>query len=203
MLITEDQSTERLKSFFHLMVIAAKLYRANPNNPPKLMDINGEDVQQLLGSLYKHNVRYLLVGGMAGIVHGHNRTTHDMDVWVQIGQQNKDNLITALLENEVAGATYLKDVPLLFGWTSVQVGRYGFTLDMGYAMKAFSEVDFDACYNRALDASFDGVPFKVIHLNDLIIEKKATGRPKDLADVEELLKVATINRNALDPDKMD
>ena len=65
---------------------------------------------------------------------------------------------------------------------------------MGHALKAFDAVDFAACYDRAVDATFDDVPFKVIHLNDLITEKLATGRPKDLSDADELTKI----KNELD-----
>ncbi|MBD2700909.1 hypothetical protein IC229_09690 [Spirosoma sp. BT702] len=176
------------------MHTASKLYHANPKNPPKSMDIADSDVEQLLESLNRHQVQYLLVGGMAGVVHGHVRTTQDMDIWLKSDDQNKANLIQALDENGVAGAAYLKDVPLIFGWTSVAVGKYGFTLDMGYSLKAFGEIDFDVCYERAIDATFDGITFKVIHLNDLIAEKKATNRPKDQIDVDELIKIK--DRNA-------
>lgn len=179
----------RLTSFVNLMNVVGTFYRANPANLPKRMDISREDVTDLFKSLNKHGVRYLLVGGMAIALHGHIRATEDLDLWIQIGESNKENLIAALLENNVAGAPYLKDVPLLFGWTSVVAGRRGFTLDMGHSLKAFSDQDFDACYTRAPGASFDGVPFKVIHLNDLITEKQATGRLKDLSDIEELTKL--------------
>ncbi|QIP17664.1 hypothetical protein G8759_04710 [Spirosoma aureum] len=158
------------------------------------MDIADDDVQSLLESFNRHNVQFLLVGGMAGVIHGHVRTTQDMDLWLKSDEQNKVNLILALEENEVAGAAYLKGVPLIFGWTSVSVGKYGFTLDMGYSLKAFRDVDFDTCYQRAIDVTFDGVSFKVIQLNDLITEKLATGRAKDIGDVEELIKLK--DRNA-------
>ena len=154
------------------------------------MNIADDDVQNLLESLNQHNVQFLLVGGMAGVIHGHVRTTQDMDLWLKSDEENKLNLIRALEENGVA---YLKDVPLIFGWTSVAVGNYGFSLDMGYNLKAFRDIDFDTCYERSLEASFDGVPFRVIHLNDLITEKLATGRAKDIGDVEELIKLK--NRN--------
>lgn len=179
----------RLTRFVGLMDVVATFYRANPNNPPKRMDISREDVTELFRSLNEHRVQYLLVGGLATALHGYVRATEDLDLWIRTGDDNQANLITALRENDVAGAEYLKDVPLLFGWTSVAVGKRGFTLDMGHALKAFADTNFDACYARAVDASFDGVPFKVIHLNDLITEKLATGRPKDLLDVEELHKI--------------
>lgn len=188
----------QLTRFVNLMDVVGTFYRANPANQPKSMDVSREDVTDLFKSLNHHNVRYLLVGGMATTLHGHIRATEDLDLWIQIGESNKQNLIAALTENNVVGAAYLKDIPLLSdrtrpGWTSVVAGKRGFTLDMGNALKAFSDEDFDVCYTRALDASFDGVPFKVIHLNDLIIEKRATGRLKDLSDAEELIKIKERN----------
>jgi len=187
--ITES-SQGRFSRFFELMAVVHKLYHANPANTPRKMDISSHDVQRLLESLNKHQVRYLLVGGMASVLHGHVRATADMDLWIQKDVANMASLIAALRENEVAGAELLKDMPLVFGWTSVQVGRNGFTLDLGHSLKAFTEADFDTCYARAVDAQFDGIPFKVIHLTDLLIEKRATGRAKDLLDVEELSKLA-------------
>lgn len=180
---------DHLTRFVGLMNVVATFYRANPDNPPKRIDISREEVTELFRSLNKHNVQYLLVGGMATALHGYIRATEDLDLWVRVGDENKANLITALLENDVAGAAHLKDVSLLLEWTSVVASKRGFTLDMGHAPKAFSDDDFDLCYSRASDASFDGVPFKVIQLNDLIIEKQAAGRMKDLGDVEELTKL--------------
>lgn len=160
------------------------------------MAISQDDVQTLFRSLNKHNVQYLLVGGMANIVHGYIRATEDLDLWIKLGDSNKANLIQALLENEVAGAEHLANVPLLFGWTTVAVGKRGFTLDMGHALKAFADIEFDACYARAHPATFDDVPFNVIHLQDLITEKRAVGRPKDLGDVDELTKLTDFKGNA-------
>ncbi|MCY7357396.1 MAG: hypothetical protein LH609_07960 [Rudanella sp.] len=188
-------ATTNLLQFVRLMEVVNTLWKANPNNSPKRMDISRDDVQTLFIALNRHNVRYLLVGGLAGVVHGHVRATQDLDLWIQVGDDNKDRLILALQENDVAGAELLKNTPLLFGWTSVVTGENGLTLDMGHALKAFGELDFDACYGRSLLASFDGVPFRVIHLSDLIKEKQATGRLKDLADVEELQKIQK-DRNA-------
>lgn len=185
---------ERMMSFERLMGVVTTFYRANPKNSPKPMDISRDEVKDLFRSLNSHQVNYMLVGGMALAMHGYVRATQDLDLWIRVDADNKTKLIAALSENGVAGAEHLKDVPLLFGWSSVTVGKRGFTLDMGHALKAFDAVDFDACYERAVDATFDDVPFKVIHLNDLITEKLATGRPKDLGDVDELTKI----KNELD-----
>jgi predicted nucleotidyltransferase len=62
-------------------------------------------------------------------------------------------------------------------------------LDLRHALKAFSELDFDACYERALQADFDGIPFQVLRLPDLIKEKATTAGPKDLGDLEALQRI--------------
>ncbi len=178
-----------LDRFVGLMQVANAFHRGNSANPPKLMDISQDDVQALFQSLNKHDVQYLLVGGMANIVHGYIRATEGLDLWIKPGDTNKANLIQALLENEVTGAEHLANVPLLFNWSTVSIGKRGFTLDMGHALKAFADTEFDACYARACAATFDDVPFNVIHLQDLITEKRAVGRPKDLGDVDELIKL--------------
>jgi predicted nucleotidyltransferase len=193
--VQPHNATTHLMQFVRLMEVVNSLYHANSNNPRRQMDISRDDVQTLFNSLNQHYVRYLLVGGLAGVVHGHIRATQDLDLWIEVGEENKARLISALEENEVAGAYLLKDTPLLFGWTSIVTGKNGLTLDMGHSLKAFGELDFDACYKRAVEASFDGVPFWVIHLNDLIKEKQTTGRLKDLADVEELQKLSNRNRD--------
>lgn len=187
---TKSPYFENIEALSRLNKLAGKLYRSNPLNKKKVfMDISSEDVQHLLESLNKYEVKYLLVGGMAGVVHGHIRTTQDMDLWVKSGPENTKALISALAENEVPGSDLLMGMPLIFGWTSVRFGLYGFELDLGHSLKAFAEADFDACYERALKADFDGIPFSVIHLRDLITEKTATARAKDLADLEELQRI--------------
>lgn len=186
----KSQHYENIASLGRLNRLAEKLYRSNPLNKKKVaMDISSDDVQNLLEGLNRFQVKYLLVGGMAGVVHGHIRTTQDMDLWVKNDEVNTKALVNALLANDVVGANLLQGMPLIFGWTSVRFGLSGFELDLGHSLKAFSETDFDACYERALQADFDGISFQVIHLQDLIKEKAATARPKDLADLEELQRI--------------
>ncbi|MCE6989045.1 DUF6036 family nucleotidyltransferase [Dyadobacter sp. CY323] len=183
----QERYAENIEALVRLNNLAGKLYRSNPLNKKKVfMDISSDDVLNLLKSLNKYGVKYLLVGGMAGVVHGHIRTTQDMDLWIKKDPDNAIAFVRALNENDVPGADLLRDMPLIFGWTSVRFGLSGFELDLGHSLKAFQESDFDSCYERALIADFEGVSFSVIHLRDLIIEKKATARAKDLADVEEL-----------------
>lgn len=179
-----------LTAFRRLMRVASKFYHANPANPPRNMDLGDDDVQNLLRSFNAHDVRYLLVGGFAVMLHGYARTTQDLDVWVQSGDENRGRLIEALQEVGVAGADLLRENPLIFGWTSLRFGKGGFELDLGEELKVFRALDFDGCHARAIQAQFDGVPFRILHLNDLLREKQSTGRLQDLADAEELQKIA-------------
>lgn len=178
-----------LTGFRRLMRMASKFYHANPANPPRSMDLGDDDVQNLLRCFNAHGVRYLLVGGFAVMLHGYARTTQDLDVWVQSGAENRGRLIEALQEVGVAGADLLRENPLVFGWTSLRFGKGDFELDLGEELKVFRAPDFDGCYERATQAEFDGVPFRVLHLNDLLREKQNTGRLQDLADAEELQKI--------------
>jgi hypothetical protein len=87
----KSRYSENIENFSRLNRLAGKLYRSNPlNKKPVCVDISSEDVQQLLESLNRYHVRYLLIGGMAGIVHGHIRTTRDMDLWIKNEGENTE-----------------------------------------------------------------------------------------------------------------
>lgn len=172
------------------MHTASKFYHANPANPPLSMNLGDRDVQDLLRSFNRHGVRYLVVGGFAVMLHGHTRTTQDLDVWVESGVENRNLLVKALQEVGVAGAELLRDNPLIFGWTSLRFGEGTFELDLGEELVAFRSLDFNDCFQRAVQSELDGVLFRVLHLQDLLREKRSTGRLQDLADAEQLEKIA-------------
>jgi hypothetical protein len=131
----------------------------------------------------------MLVGGVATVFHGHVRTTQDLDLWVKESPENKKRLVRALKQVSVIGAENYEKVEMVPDWSSVTIGDHGFVADlMGY-LKSFKKEDFDACYKRAVKAKFDSIPITVIQLKDLIAEKKATGRAKDIDDVLNLEKV--------------
>ncbi|MFT7163281.1 MAG: putative nucleotidyltransferase [Bacteroidia bacterium] len=169
---------------------AKKMYEANISNERKIfMDISNSEVQRFLQSLYDNKVEYMLVGGVATVFHGHVRTTQDLDLWVKESPENKKRLVRALKQVSVIGAENYEKVEMVPDWSSVTIGDHGFVADlMGY-LKSFKKEDFDACYKRAVKAKFDSIPITVIQLKDLIAEKKATGRAKDIDDVLNLEKV--------------
>ena len=157
------------------------------------MDLKSKNVQQFLKSLNSNEVRYMLVGGMATIYHGHVRSTMDLDLWIQDTPKNKKKLVSSLKDMDVAGADLYENIDMIPGWSSVKIGRKGFEVDlMGY-MKAYSEEDFDAVYKRSIITKVDDVPLRVINLEDLIVEKKANARPKDLDDIKNLKSKGSYN----------
>ena len=187
MISTLNHSLNRLTGFYSLMRLSSKIYKANSTNQTiKNMDITNDDIFNLFTSLNKHQVKYLLAGGMAGVFHGHIRTTQDLNLWVQSSADNRTHFIAALQENNVVGADYLINTPFFFGYTAVKFGTSGFELDLGDNLKLFKQADFDTCYKRAFIGNMDGIPFRVIDINDLIREKEKSGRAKDLGDIEAL-----------------
>ncbi len=182
---------QNFNSFFKLMFLSARLQKSNPllKNRPSKMDISSDDVLNLLNSFEKYQLKYLLIGGMAGAFYGHNRTTADMDIWIKNTPENRESLVKSLQENKVLGTQYLLNTQFVFGYTSVPFGENGFTLDLGEQTKVFTQADFDSCYENAITGDLEGTPIKVILLADLIKDKKATARPKDLGDLIELEKI--------------
>ena len=173
-----------------LNAFASSIYHSNPENQTKyFMDITNSEVQSFLRSLNSNKVEYMLVGGVATVFHGHVRTTQDLDLWIKENDENKKRLVKALKDENVPAADNYYKVPLIPGWSSIKIGRDGFEADMMGYLKAFSKEDFDNCYKRAVKTEFDGVPITVIHVNDLIKEKKANARHKDLDDIENLEKI--------------
>ena len=153
------------------------------------MDISSDDVQHLFESFEKYQLKYLLIGGMAGAFYGHTRTTQDMDIWIKNTPENRAALIQSFQKNLVNCAQYLIDTQFVFGYTEIPFGKNGFSLDLGEQTKAFSQADFDTCYAKAITGNLDGTPIKVILSADLIQEKQATARPKDFGDLAELEKI--------------
>ncbi len=105
----------------------------------------------------------------------------------------------------MAGVENYLNVDMIPGWSSLTVGKKGFELGlMGY-LKKFNESDFDQVYKRSIQTRFDDIPITVIGKEDLIAEKLANARPKDILDVKALqnlnpnvdhgLKVRVLNQN--------
>lgn len=140
------------------------------------------DFADFLKLLNSHHVEYLLIGGYAVCYHGYYRNTNDMDVWIAINPANAQQMVRAVKE-------FGFDAPELRESLFLNKGR---TVRMGIEpnrIEIFSEISarqFAGCYARRVLGEIDGIPVQLISLDDLKINKRASGRNKDLADLDYL-----------------
>lgn len=184
---------ERLERYSHLMRSASSIYHANPQNAKmNSLNISSDDVVDVLRLLNQHNVKYILVGGMAVMFHGHIRTTQDMNLWIKNDLSNKKNLINALKDG-IPGFEQFREPEFVMGYTTFPYGEKGIVIDLGTSIVLFGDADFDECYERAVTGTINSVSFRVINITDLIAEKTASGQLQDLLDLEHLHKIQKAN----------
>lgn len=140
------------------------------------------DFKEFLKLLKEHEVRYLLIGGYAVGYHGYARATEDMDIWVAIHPENAQKIVSAL---KSFGFDDPAITPELF-LQKPKIIRMGFPPMRLEITTSVSGVEFDECYRSRIVDEFDGVEVNVIDLENLKRNKKASGRAKDIADVEKL-----------------
>jgi len=154
------------------------------------------DIEKIFSALNDGAVRYLLVGGVAVVLHGHLRTTMDLDLVVQLEPENLDRALRAL---QRLGYHPVAPVPILQfadpatreSWISDknmivfslwQPDWPSFKLDI-FVSEPF---DFEPAYGRAVRVDLGNTEAPVLALEDLIALKRAAGRPQDLADIQAL-----------------
>lgn len=144
--------------------------------------ILNQDFKEFVQSLNNNNVRYLVVGGYAVAFHGYPRYTKDLDVWIWIDQQNAENIVRALDEFGF-GSLGLTPDDFLEPGIIIQLGYPPQRIDM---ITALVGVDFETCFTRRLEEVINDVIVPFIDLENLKKNKRASGRPQDLADVANL-----------------
>jgi len=140
------------------------------------------DFKDFLKLLNAKRVEYLLIGGYAVGYHGYPRATADMDIWVAVNPENADKIVVALKEFGFA-------VPGLSAGLFLrqnQIIRMGVPPMRIELTTTISGVDFEECYAARVVAELDGVKVNLINPKHLKINKKASGRYKDLNDLENL-----------------
>lgn len=144
--------------------------------------IINKDFREFIELLNSNNVKYLVVGGYAVAFHGYPRYTKDMDIWIWINENNAKKLIKTLEE---------------FGFSSLGLKKEDFlkpeyVIQLGYPpnridiLTKISGLEFEKCYKSRIKTNMDGITIDFIDLENLKKNKKAIGRFKDLADLENL-----------------
>ncbi len=138
------------------------------------------DYSDLLRIFNANNVRYLVIGGYAVVQYAEPRYTKDLDVWISTDKVNAKAVYKALKE---FGAP-------LEGMTEKDFSEEGYFFQMGVppvrldVLMGIPGVVFEDCWKRQVLVDFDGLPVRFISKPDLIIAKRASGRPQDLLDAE-------------------
>ena len=140
------------------------------------------DFKEFLKLLNSHRVEYLLVGGYAVGYHGYPRATGDMDLWVAVRQNNAEKLVVALREFGLNAPQLSADIFL----QENQIIRMGVPPMRIELLTTISGVDFDSCYSERIVDVIDSVEVHIINLKHLKQNKQASGRYKDLDDLQYL-----------------
>jgi hypothetical protein len=140
------------------------------------------EFREFLECLNRAKVDYLLVGGFAVNHYGYHRFTEDIDFWIAVSDQNFERLLAAVrlfFGEDLAGLdmTFLKQNESLF------LGGVPNKIEV---FQNASGLKFDEAYPRRVETTLEGLPVKVICLSDLKTNKRASGRNKDLADLDNL-----------------
>jgi predicted nucleotidyltransferase len=141
-----------------------------------------QDFKEFVQSLNDNQVKYLVIGGYAVALHGYPRYTKDIDIWIEMTPDNATKMLQALEQ---------------FGFASLNLQAEDFTtpdqvIQLGYPPNRIDlittpdGVDFATCYVSRLQVDIDGVLVNFIDLENLKLNKQASGRLQDLADLENL-----------------
>ena len=148
-----------------------------------------DDFRDLLSALSAADARFLVVGGYAVGVHGHPRATKDLDVWVEPTLENAQRVLVALADFG-APAGELTAEELATPGTGFMMGRPPTRIDI---LTRISGLEFGSAFRRALTVELaPGCSCRVLSIDDLIVNKRAAGRPQDLADADALERLLRI-----------
>jgi predicted nucleotidyltransferase len=141
-----------------------------------------EDYRDMLHALSDEKVKFLLVGAYALAAHGYPRATMDIDIWIMPSSQNADAVLRALRRFGAPLHNLTKD-DLQKDGTIFQIGVAPRRIDI---VTGASGLQFEETYERALSVNIEGIEVHIPSIDDLIRNKRASGRTKDLADAEAL-----------------
>lgn len=145
------------------------------------MDLN-PDFRDMLYALNVADADFLVVGAYAVAAHGHPRATGDLDIWVRADVDNASKVVAALSAfgapmDQISEEDFAS--PSIVFQIGVPPGRIDILTDL-------SGVDFGTAWDSRISITIDDITFPVLGRADLVANKRASGRPKDLADLDAL-----------------
>jgi len=144
--------------------------------------ILNEDYSDILLALSAEKVKFLLVGAHAMAAYGYPRSTMDIDLWVQPSEENAAAVMRALIRFGAA-LQDLRAEDLQKEGTVFQIGVPPRRIDI---ITGVTGLEFEEAFANSISTQIDGIEVRAPSLDDIIRNKSASGRRKDLADVEAL-----------------
>ena len=141
-----------------------------------------QDFSEFVELLNKHNAEYLIVGGYAVGLHGHPRYTGDLDIWLNPTEENAMKILKCV--NEFGFSSFnLKVEDFTKEGNIIQLGYPPLRIDL---LTEIDGVSFSDCFENRKVVDIDDLKVNFIGYQDLLKNKKETGRPKDLDDIDNL-----------------
>lgn len=147
-----------------------------------------EEILNIWQKFNENNVRYLTIGGLAVNIYGYVRNTGDIDVLIDDTLENRKNLRVAFKEIGIGDFEEIETMQFVAGFTDFTIS-YDLRLDVMTSIKGLENTSFDSLLKNATIINLKKTPVYFIDYDNLIIAKKATNRPKDQLDIEELKKL--------------
>lgn len=135
-------------------------------------------LQDVFKSLQRHDVKYVVIGGIAAILHGVPRATFDLDLLIDPTPDNAKRLLDALRDAGLGTATLTAPPDILAHEITVFKDRVRVDVQTSTPGLCFGDA-----WLRRRTVAFQGQEFFILCKEDLIRSKRAAGRPVDLEDV--------------------
>lgn len=147
-----------------------------------------QEILNIWKKLNENNVRYLTIGGLAVNIYGYTRNTGDIDILIDDTSENRKNLRKAFSDIGIGDFSEIETMQFVAGFTDFTIA-YGLRLDVMTSIKGLESESFESLLNTATIVTLKQIPVYFLDYDNLIKAKKATNRPKDLLDIEELKKL--------------
>lgn len=141
-----------------------------------------EDFAAFINALDSHNLRFLIVGGYAVAFHGYARYSGALDFFVAVDAANAAGLVAAF-QDFGFGSLGLTEIDFLAPNLVIEIGREPRKIQV---LTGIDGVEFEEAFENHETHALRDQSVPIISKADLIRNKRASGRPKDLLDVEEL-----------------
>ncbi len=141
-----------------------------------------QDFKEFIQLLNSNNVEYLVVGGYAVTAYGYPRYTDDIDFWVRSEKENAKRIVKTLIDFGF-GSIDINEEDILKSNYIIQLGFPPNRIDI---LTGISGLSFEECWKEKKEFIFEGENINFISLHHLRINKKESGRDKDLLDLKNL-----------------